>query len=333
LIDLLKILIINPVLIEKLNSNSLLVWVQDIEKLGFDRETIQTKVVKEFEGIFFFFYESKVEVLFKPHYYFNNGLHNGNDFTIIDCIKTIQTFINKFGITPSETKIINIEFGINILSIIDIKDLISLIIYHCQNEFVNHTGLKFSKISTSSNAKGKMNFHKMIKAYAKGLQHSEYVNSQTFRFEIKSKRAAYIKSKLDVHTLEDLLNVSPYSKMQEIILKEFKDVLILDPYTAPDLTKKEQEKLSNYQNAHTWYRMVNENKRNQFNKHKQRYYQLINKDKNNLKLTLTNLIKSKLIELKKGANFTPPKKNKKGANFSISICKPCTQLNNSIQLY
>jgi len=332
LTDLLKILILNPVIIEKLNSNPLLVWVKDIEKLNFDKETIQTKRIKEFEGIYFCFYEYKVEVLFKPHYFFNNGLHNGNDFTILDCINLIRTFINKFEIPGDEAKIINIEFGVNVLPPLFIKDLISFIIYHNNNAFVNHTGLPFSKVATSTNRAGKWNSHKIIKAYAKGLQHPELVNPNTFRFEVKSKRTAYIKRSLGITTIQDLLSIEPYIKMQEIILKEFKNVLILDPDASPTLTIKEQDKLSQYLNPCTWYRIINENKRNHFNKHKQRYYRLIQKDRNNLKLILTNLIESKLIELKKGANSTPAKNDKKDANSSISICKPCTLLNNSIQI-
>tara|TARA_R110002124_G_scaffold17532_3_gene73476 strand:- start:359152 stop:360150 length:999 start_codon:yes stop_codon:yes gene_type:complete len=332
LIDLLKILIVNTRLIQKLDNDSRLILVTNIEKLGYDRETIQTKKIKEYNGVLFCFYEYKVEILFKPHYYFNNGLHNGNDFTIIECINTIRTFVEKFEISEIEAKIINIEFGVNIISPINIKDLISFIIYHENNEFVNHSGLRFSKIATSTNKAGKWNFHKMIKAYAKGLQHPKYVDPNTFRFEVKSKRTAYIKRNLNVQTIQNLLSTEPYFRMQEIILKEFKSVLILDVDATPDLTKKEQEKLSKYLNSMNWYRIVNENKRNHFNKQKQRYYRLINKDKNNLKLKLTNSIKSKLTELKKGANFTPPKNDKKDANFSISICKPCTQLNNSYQL-
>jgi hypothetical protein len=303
LIDFLKISILNPVVMDDLNNNRSLIWVKGIDTLGFDKETIQTKVIKEFEGIFFCFYERKVEVLFKPHYHFNNGLHNGNDFTILDSIKTIQTFIDKFEIPADEARVINMEFGLNVIPSINIKDLISFIIYHNNNAFVNHTGLPFSKVATSTNKAGKWNFHKMIKAYAKGLQHPDYTDLNTFRFEVKSNRHAYIKRNLNVTTLQDLLDIEPYLKMQEIILKEFKDVLILDPDAAPQLTTKEQQKLSKYQNSCTWYRIVNENKRNHFNKHKLRYYRLIDQDRNNLKLTLTELIESKLNELKKGCEF------------------------------
>lgn len=301
MLDFLKLSIIDISLINYLENHNLLEWVKSEDRFNyFDNEVIKTKTIKQYKGILFCFYSNKVEVLFKPHYYFNNGLHNANDYTVKDCIDTVLEFKNTFEIDLKLLKVINIEFGINILSPICIKKLITFLQYHEQNEFKNDTGLAYSKRSFTANSNGTINLYKIIKAYAKGLQFPQYSDINTFRFEVKSKQSKYINP-LGIYTANDLLNFDCYLNMSNRLLEEWNKVLLLDCQTDfSDLSSIEQEKIKDYLNTFTWFDISQDPYKNRFIKERAKYYKLINKIPNNLKNRLTKTISDKLEYLKSG---------------------------------
>jgi hypothetical protein len=334
MIDYLKLLTFDTSLINHFNSHDLLEWVSNEDRFNhFDNEVINTKIKKQYKGIYFCFYSNKLEILFKPHYYFNGNLHNANDFTAIDSINSIKEFKTVFKIDLMSLKVVNIEYGLNVISPIDIKDLITYLAYHEKNEFRTDNGLPYSKKSYRVNKNGRANQYKIIKAYAKGLQFPKFTDINTFRFEIKSKESKYIKE-LGINTLNDLLNIDVYMLMADNLTKEFEKVLILDNHTdIKTLPLKEQTKLNSYLNPHTWYKFHNQS-RNSFAKNKTTYNILIDKTGNHLKKQIEKIISNKLDILKKGAISTPKENNKKGAISTVYIDGNCTlnQIKNTIDL-
>lgn len=312
--------------IDYFKNHSLLEWVSDTDKINnFDNEVITTKKVKQYKGIYFCFYSNKLEILFKPHYYFNNNLHNANDFRIIDCINVLVEVRNALKIELQEFKVVNIEYGLNVISPIDIKDLITYLAYHEKNEFRNDIGLAYSKKSYSTNANGTANQYKIIKAYAKGIQFPKYCNKNTFRFEVRSKKSRFI-NQLGIYTADDLLNPTVYLAMRASLINEFEKVLFLDCATDfKNLSQKEQTKIAKYNNLMEWYKIKNSSNRNSFSKNKNTYYKLTNKVPNNLKNQLQQIIYDKLELLKKGANSPPNKIYKKGADSQLYNRGICTQ--------
>lgn len=314
MIDYLKLQTYDLSVVDYFNTNYLLTWLSDTDKLKYsDNEVITTKKVKQYKGILFCFYSNRLDILFKPHYCFNDNLHNANDFKIVDCINVINNLKDLFKIDLMRLKVINIEFGLNVISPIDIKDLITFLAYHEKNEFRTDTDLPYSKKSYSTNKKGTANDYKIIKAYAKGIQFPQYTDINTFRFEVKSKQRKYCKYPLGIYTANDLLNVNVYYKMIETLIKEFKEVLLLDCATNFDSLKpKELKKVNEYNNPFLWYKINNQN-RNSFSKNKTKYYKLINKVEDNLKNQLEKIIFDKLEILKKGAISKPKENIQKGA--------------------
>ena len=301
MLDFLKLSIIDISLINYLENHNLLEWVKSEDRFNyFDNEVIKTKTIKQYKGILFCFYSNKVEVLFKPHYYFNSGLHNANDYTVIDCVNTVLEFKKTFKIDLQLLKVVNIEFGINILSPIDIKKLIAFLLYHEKNEFKTDVGLAFSKKSFTANSNGTINLYKIIKAYAKGLQFPQYCDINTFRFEVKSKQSKYI-NQLGIYTANDLLNFDCYLNISNRLQEEWGKVLLLDCETDfSDLSSIEQEKIKDYLNTFTWFNISQDLYKNRFSKERAKYYNLINKIPNNLKNRLTKTISDKLEYLKSG---------------------------------
>lgn len=331
MLDFLKFSIIDNGLIRYLENHTLLDWVQTEDKINlFDIEVIKTKTIKEYKGIYFCIYSNRIDVLFKPHYCFNNNLHNSNNFKVIDCINTVLGLQNALNIDLNLLKVVNIEFGLNVVSPIDVKKLIAYIIYHEKNEFKTDVGLAFSKKSYKANTNGSINSYKIIKAYAKGLQFSQYTNKNTFRFEIKSKQSKYI-NKLGIYSANDLLHFDCYANMTNEIIKEFDKVLLLDYETDfSSLKQSEQSKIMNYLNTITWFKISQDSYRNRFQNEKTKYYNLINKVENNLKNQLDKIIFKKLEFLKSGAISTHSRNIKSSAISNIYKGGICTKKENSV---
>ncbi|EIA09584.1 hypothetical protein [Flavobacterium frigoris] len=307
MIDFLKLDTEDEGVIAYFKTHPLLEYMSNEDMFNrYDPEVLNTKDKYQYKGIIFCFYSNKrLKISFLPHYYFNGNLHNANDLNIIDCIKIILEFKNTFKIDWEKLKIINLEFGLNVVSPICIKDLITFLIYHEQHEFKDNPEYQFSKQSHSSNKKtGRANNNKIIKGYAKGLQFPEFCHINTFRFEIKSRESAYI-SKLEIFNLNDLLNVNVYYLLIDKLIAEFKNILILyDKIDFTNLNLKEVSKLNTLLSQSHWYRIKQDNKRNAFNDEKIKYYKLIDKTGIHLKKQLEKIICEKLELLKKGAIST-----------------------------
>jgi len=338
-LDHLKILIFNEDLINDLYNNSLLnefsiyqSYSNNINKES--QEIRQATFTKVYEEIYFCFYVkedkfTKLEILFKPHYYFNDNLHNANDFTAVDCINVLNEIKDIFNFPTKELHILNIEYGINAISPIDCKNLITYAVYHEKNEFITSSdNLKFSKISFKYDKNGKANNYKKIKFYAKGLQFPKYTDKNTFRFEVKSKRRSYIQS-LGIYTYEDLLKIETYHTLAENIRTEFKSVLILDiDNKGENLNSKDKNKLTEHLNTFKWIKAIQGSK-NTFNNTKRAYFELLDKTGNNIHKNLEKIINNKLnVLIKDCAILTPPKKIKDCANFNTYIMENGTINNN-----
>lgn len=271
------------------------------------QEIVQSKLTRIYKGIFFCFHEAKLEIIFKPHYYFNDNFHNANDFTTNDCINILNEFIEVFSLVPSDLKILGIEFGLNCLSPIKIEDLVTMASYHGKNQFnTSNDNLKFSKVSAKSDLKGRLNKYKKIKFYGKGIQFPKYTDPNTFRFEINSNRTQYIRS-LGVYTLNDLLTPDIYNILAEHIIQEFKEILFLDFMNKGiNLTTGEKNRFVDYQSSFSWYIALQQS-RNTFNNNKKAYFKLLDKTGDNIHIRLLNIVKQKLNKITSCcAVLTPP---------------------------
>jgi hypothetical protein len=337
LIDYLKILSFNKDLAERLFSNTLLSKYSKSSKFYNSLNKEQIEIIKQsthtysYKEILFCFFEkdnvfTKLEILIKPHYYFNNNEHNANTFSAIDSIKTLTEIKDKFNLPVDELLILNIEFGINAISPIDCKNLISYAVYHEKNEFINSSdSLRFSKISFKHHSTGKANNYKQIKFYAKGIQCPQFTDINTFRFEVKSKQRKYIKS-IGIKTYNDLLRWETYNILFDVLKNEFSKVLILDiDNNKQNLSSKESEKLNQCLNSVYWMKSL-QGSRNLFSINKKKYFKLLDKTENNIHSKMSILFDEKIKEiLKKCAVSTPPKKQKECAISDVYIIGNCTQ--------
>lgn len=248
-----------------------------------------------------------VDICISPHYHFNKYLHNGNDLTPENCIKSLKEIFTYLQIEQSEyneLKVVNLEFGLNIIPETDIKDLINGLSYSKKTPFKVYDiqDKPFFKEREHQDTR-----YKEIKAYAKGLQFQEFpeyeIDKNTFRFEIRAKKHRAIKDlKLGITTAENLIKLEIYPRLAEALIKEWQNILLIN--FNPDFTTINPKKVQFVKQAQEidfWSDLIANKSRNTFADNKRKYYEIL-KGKNNLHHQIKLQIIDKCYQLLSCAN-------------------------------
>lgn len=315
MIDFIKIALYNPELILKVWNNKELIF-KSAEKRRFNDE-IKDKHTKTFNGLTFTLFDERLEITGSLHKFFNDGIHNTNDFSFLSCVQIVRKLEDILKLELNNCFIVNIEFGLNLIASKSVKDIVTWLKFHERNEFRNFPELQYAKQAGTFKG-GKINTYKTIKAYAKGLEPfggKYYGDPNTFRIEVKSKQSKYIR-KLGIKTLSDLLNPTVYGTLSNEIIKEWNNVLILESSLL-----KNDKKLNKYSSTDFWEESLQEY-RNKFSNDKNRFFKLLKSYPENIHSEISNLIKTKLEsfknEFKNGAISTPHLYSGKNKNGAIS---------------
>lgn len=277
MIDFIKIKITDEALINQVWSNEILEYDGKSEKRFND--VLKEIVKKKYKNLYFTKYQDRIEISGSLHYFFNNGSHNSNDFPVKDCINTIKQIRDLFMLDLEKCKLINLEYGVNIIPSINVEDLVHNIMYHEKRQFTRPTKHFYYKIAGNE-------AYKHVKAYNKSVQFPSLCDN-TFRFEVKSKQSKYINS-LDLFTLNDLAVTSTYNRLIEELIKEWDNVLLFD------LSKNIDEK---FLNTYYWEDILKNRCRNKFNNQKKKYY--VKLGSNNLHAQIRKILTQKMQTLKK----------------------------------
>jgi len=277
MIDFVKIKITDEALINQVWSNEILEYDGKSEKRFNDE--LKELVKKKYKKLYFTKYQDRIEISGSLHYFFNNSIHNSNDFSVKDCINTIMQIRDLFTLDLEKCKLINLEYGVNIIPSIDVEDLVHNIMYHEKRQFTRPTKHFYYKIAGNE-------AYKHVKAYNKSVQFPSLCDN-TFRFEVKSKQSKYINS-LELFTLNDLAVTGTYNRLMEELIKEWDNVLLFD------LSKNIDKK---YLNTYFWEDILKNGCRNKFNNQKKRYYDKLGN--NNLHSQIRKTLIQKMQFLKK----------------------------------
>lgn len=243
-----------------------------------------------------------VEISLSPHYHFNSYLHNGNDFKPEDCIKVIKSILIYLKIEPNEydlLKVVNIEFGLNLVPHTNIKDLIDGLLFYKKTSFKIGDFPYYRKTDAT--------IYKQIKAYAKGLQFSDFpqynININTFRFEVKTKQSKNIRG-YGINTVADLLKFETYYRLGQMLLYEWEHVLLINK--TPDfshLNTNDVRFIRTAQKLDFWSDLKHHSNRNKFTRYKIKYYNILT-SKNNLHHQIKLQLIDKLFLYGSGATST-----------------------------
>ncbi|MBC5839302.1 hypothetical protein [Flavobacterium muglaense] len=276
MIDFIKIKITDEALINQVWNNEILIYEGKSEK-RFDDE-IKELFSKSYKNLYFTKFQNRLEIKGSLHYFFNGGLHNANDFNIYDCIETIEQLKELFKLDLNKCKLINLEYGVNINSIIKVDELVQNLIYHEKRQFTRPTTYFNYKIAGNE-------AYKQIKAYDKSVQFPKYCDN-TFRFEVKTKQAKFINS-LGLFTLQNLIDKNYYKALMDSLLNEWNNVLLFD---------KSKVINDKFFNTNFWEDILKNGNRNKFNNQKKLYYKKLGTD--NLHTNIKEIIERKIKYLK-----------------------------------
>ncbi len=307
MIDLLKLRVANFVVMHKIWNNPKLKLFSQTKYKDVYKEKFKTKKVKQFNGVVFLLTEHHLDIIIKPHYYYNSYKHNSDDFTIYESVYVITKILDDLDIYEeiNHFRVINIEFGLNFIVPLYDKDLIGFTEYWKRTQGLTDSQYKYSKKFSSTDANGRLHFYKVLKFYCKGIQENAVCSPDTLRFEIKSMQFKYISKVLGIENVGDLLDLNVYDRMAKEILTSVKELLIIDnniDVENTNLSDRELKKLKEYLNPYTWYKTLQLNDRSAFTDKKKRYFKLLNKMGVNIHTKLYNVISDKINYL---INHTP----------------------------
>jgi hypothetical protein len=241
-------------------------------------DEIKEKQTKKYKNLYFTKYQNRLEISGSIHYFFNDQLHNADDFYIEYCINAIVQIEKIFNLDLNKCYLINLEYGVNINPIIKVTDLIHNLIYHEKRQFVRTT-THFDYKQAGNDA------YKQVKGYDKSVQFPHECEN-TFRFEVRTRQAKFIHS-LGLFTLQDLTNIDNYNVLITSLLKEWDNVLLFD--LSKDIDTK-------FFNTNFWEDILKNGSRNKFNNQKKLYHKKLGP--NNLHSNIRNIIERRTKYLK-----------------------------------
>lgn len=277
MLDLLKFKITDEVLINSVWNSDLLEYVGKSERLYTDE--IKEKQTKKYKNLYFTKYQNRLEISGSIHYFFNDELHNADDFYIEYCVNAIVQIKEIFSLDLNKCYLINLEYGVNINPVINVTDLIHNLIYHEKRQFTRTTTYFDFKLAGNE-------AYKQVKAYNKSVQFPQECQN-TFRFEIRTRQAKFINKNLGIFTMQDLTIIENYNVLIDSLLKEWDNVLLFD------LTKDIDCK---FFNTHFWEDILKNGSRNKFNNQKKLYYKKLGTD--NLHSNIKKIIERRIKYLK-----------------------------------
>ena len=171
------------------------------------------------------------------HKYWNKGEHNWNQFTISDLHNVLQELEILFDLNLADFQIQNIEFGVNIEGIQDVKNVLLGLFEHRNTPFdFLHKGY-YRQCELSEY---------LIKCYDKSEQHN--LPNPNMRFELKYRKSRGINA-FGIYTLLDLL-ISPdwVELVSDKIIRTWNKITFFDPC----LNRLTDQKLIQYANPNFW---------------------------------------------------------------------------------
>lgn len=224
--------------------------------------------------------------------YINGSLHKLNNFLLFDedhnynnfslCqINDVICYLTKIFEIENATSLTNLEFGFNIDVSKSPQDIIDYNLLMYKNKHHNRDD-KFG---------GKGDFKEFkttdfnIKIYNKSKQYQLKENKLRIELKITSKR--YLQN-LGIFKLEDLNEIEIIYSLYERLLKEFKELTIVDEFYLLNLPKEDKDNLVKFTNPNYWKQLKKDKTLKVFNRVKRDFNLLI--EKHNLHKTKNEIV-------------------------------------------
>jgi len=215
------------------------------------------------------------------HKFWNDGRHNYNDFGIMELDEVLCELYSRFNIHPTNCKIRNIEFGVNIHPPDKAGKIIENCLLHKTKPF------KWTYVSNNGNYKQVRRENYFIKVYDKQAQYQgKYDVPPTLRFEIKFTRMRDLNN-IGISTMQDLLEHG-LGSFKERLLKEWQNILFYDYNVLDDTEYRDR-----YGSVNFWINL----KASNFKYHRSMLKGKLSTHLNSTKRAVANLMENKCNKL------------------------------------
>jgi actin-related protein len=278
-----KIKIIDQLTISKLHNNWRLEFIAHVN-------SVTGEVVGQtakYKGLKIETYPSGlIQIKGSFHKFYNDGLHNYDDFTINKLAEVINSLEMELDLAPQLASIHNLEFGVNINTAFAPNLFL--------NDILCFKWKSFNDMAIKGQGMGKICIsldQYLVKLYNKGLQFGRQQNI----LRIEKKIVAMCALKFGAIYLSDLTNPCLWKHCEDLLLEMFANILINEPININSITKNEQR---------IYHLVINQSNWSSFDSvRKMRYKKIFNNiislhGSRKYQPTILKLIKDKCIELR-----------------------------------
>jgi hypothetical protein len=201
--------------IPKLSSNKLFKQTHEFYK---DKDGGECSIlILEYKNLVITIYKNKVAILTGSlHYFYNDGIHNYNNFTFTNLVNTLEEVAKLLEIELHQIIVQNIEFGVNIILPFLVQNITNNVLIHNKKEFLKPYDFDYRRAQHQ---------RYWIKVYNKGKQFNRPEN--ILRIELKYKKMVDLR-KLGLHNCLDLTNKHLYTQLLAILLDKWRNTILFD---------------------------------------------------------------------------------------------------------
>lgn len=184
--------------------------------------------------------------------------YNGNDFNYYQLVRSINHLCETFKIDVKRSKILNLEFGLNLIHTLETNKVL--------NGLMIHRGAMFNK-PLQNTFRRCFHEHYSIKCYDKALQYGE--DFECLRIELNYNKMKSI-NRLGIIYLDDLKEQNKLISMKHLLIEKWNEIVLYD-YTIKvgELTVIDKMRSLNYKNEVYWNELCS-NRLDRPKKHLQR---------------------------------------------------------------
>ncbi len=315
----------------ELGDQTLLDWSLSVKERG--GEVHRTKSAK-YKGLTFIAKDGRLFLKGSLHKYFNNGLHNYNDFHLSDLVNVVSEIGEAFTVDPAKILLENVEVGVNVRLPFPVERVLSSLVLHKGEPF-----FRFSNVGDGAGVECKhAQFY--IKVYDKGAQYN--VGDNLLRVEIKVVKMAYFQSQnIEIKTLSDLTHPNTLRAMGEALNSTIQEILFTDPslLSLDSLPEKERLILAKG-SVYSYWNSLNpvstnypkgnkdsayKSKRKRYGRELERFEKVLQKHQSKTKETVATLVRDKFTDLLNDCSCRESYElntYKRGANLPTCIGPP-----------
>lgn len=243
------------------------------------------------------------------HKYFNNGIHNYNDFGNTQFDEVVSRLNIEFGILPENLYLLCIEYGVNISPPIDTTQILNNCFEHKKVDFVEPIR------NVKGTYKQVEHTNYILKVYDKGKQYD--TPAPILRIEVKQTNWSEYR-KQGFNTLKEFIKTDKLIFVRSL-LDKWDKVVFYDP------TNTDIDRWNKYNNVNFWRELRTKGVSNTtYSKHRNRLTELNKEHGENTQLKIYNSIVQKVNSLQGVTNSTFNK------TTPLRLCK-LTRVNISMQ--